>query len=283
MVRPGGILIIDHRNYDYILETGRAPQGKNIYYKVLQAKHTQPARPTAAAGVFRVRFHFNVTHRQSCVCCRAISLRTSRPQCCGSTVNLTWSPWTTPSTCQRLPSTIFLKSGRSIYTVVTALGRGGDAHSACLQHPAVSSVRKLFARLETCDATVCKGLWDVSVSPSQRRSGSCLTPALGTILSYPVTLVGPVCDAFMLCLSFTVNSVSPTTLIAWRAFRGWWLRPFMVNCSTRSLEISKRTPQASRRRRATSSTSARRRHESRKKVFVSREQTNLTITLRKTS
>lgn len=34
MVRPGGILIIDHRNYDYILETGRAPQGKNIYYKV---------------------------------------------------------------------------------------------------------------------------------------------------------------------------------------------------------------------------------------------------------
>lgn len=34
MVKPGGILIIDHRNYDYILETGQAPQGKNIYYKV---------------------------------------------------------------------------------------------------------------------------------------------------------------------------------------------------------------------------------------------------------
>lgn len=34
MVRPGGILIIDHRNYDFILETGQAPQGKNIYYKV---------------------------------------------------------------------------------------------------------------------------------------------------------------------------------------------------------------------------------------------------------
>ncbi|XP_038138260.1 glycine N-methyltransferase-like, partial [Cyprinodon tularosa] len=33
MVRPGGVLIIDHRNYDYILDTGRAPQGKNIYYK----------------------------------------------------------------------------------------------------------------------------------------------------------------------------------------------------------------------------------------------------------
>ncbi|XP_012669735.1 glycine N-methyltransferase [Clupea harengus] len=33
MVKPGGILIIDHRNYDYILETGKAPQGKNIYYQ----------------------------------------------------------------------------------------------------------------------------------------------------------------------------------------------------------------------------------------------------------
>nr|XP_020479128.1 glycine N-methyltransferase isoform X3 [Monopterus albus] len=33
MVRPGGILIIDHRNYDYILETGQVPHGKNIYYK----------------------------------------------------------------------------------------------------------------------------------------------------------------------------------------------------------------------------------------------------------
>ncbi|XP_053169389.1 glycine N-methyltransferase [Hemicordylus capensis] len=33
MVRPGGILVIDHRNYDYILKTGCAPPGKNIYYK----------------------------------------------------------------------------------------------------------------------------------------------------------------------------------------------------------------------------------------------------------
>lgn len=40
MVRPGGIFIIDHRNYDYILETGRAPQGKNIYYKVLKLEVT---------------------------------------------------------------------------------------------------------------------------------------------------------------------------------------------------------------------------------------------------
>ena len=34
MVRPGGLLVIDHRNYDHILSTGRAPPGKNIYYKV---------------------------------------------------------------------------------------------------------------------------------------------------------------------------------------------------------------------------------------------------------
>lgn len=44
MVRPGGILIIDHRNYDYILETGRAPQGKNIYYKVLNVMEFEIGR-----------------------------------------------------------------------------------------------------------------------------------------------------------------------------------------------------------------------------------------------
>lgn len=27
-------MVIDHRNYDYILATGCAPPGKNIYYKV---------------------------------------------------------------------------------------------------------------------------------------------------------------------------------------------------------------------------------------------------------
>lgn len=31
MVKPGGLFIIDHRNYDYILKYGKAPQ-KNIYY-----------------------------------------------------------------------------------------------------------------------------------------------------------------------------------------------------------------------------------------------------------
>lgn len=34
MVRSGGLLVIDHRNYDHILSTGCAPPGKNIYYKV---------------------------------------------------------------------------------------------------------------------------------------------------------------------------------------------------------------------------------------------------------
>ena len=31
MLKPGGILIIDHRNYDYILQHGKSPN-KNIYY-----------------------------------------------------------------------------------------------------------------------------------------------------------------------------------------------------------------------------------------------------------
>lgn len=50
MVRPGGILIIDHRNYDYILETGRAPQGKNIYYKVLNFIEFVPEGATWHVG-----------------------------------------------------------------------------------------------------------------------------------------------------------------------------------------------------------------------------------------
>ncbi|XP_036908986.1 glycine N-methyltransferase isoform X1 [Sturnira hondurensis] len=33
MVCSGGLLVIDHRNYDHILSTGFAPPGKNIYYK----------------------------------------------------------------------------------------------------------------------------------------------------------------------------------------------------------------------------------------------------------
>merc|ERR1719400_121310 len=40
MLKPGGILIIDHRNYDYILKHGRAPK-KNIYYN---SKHIRDIR-----------------------------------------------------------------------------------------------------------------------------------------------------------------------------------------------------------------------------------------------
>lgn len=32
-LRPGGILLIDHRNYDHIVHGGKAPM-KNIYYQV---------------------------------------------------------------------------------------------------------------------------------------------------------------------------------------------------------------------------------------------------------
>jgi len=37
LLKPGGLLIIDHRNYDYIIENGSAPT-KNIYYN---SKHIQ--------------------------------------------------------------------------------------------------------------------------------------------------------------------------------------------------------------------------------------------------
>ena len=40
MLKPGGVLIIDHRNYDYILKHGRAPK-KNIYYN---SKHIRVSR-----------------------------------------------------------------------------------------------------------------------------------------------------------------------------------------------------------------------------------------------
>jgi len=40
MLKPGGVLIIDHRNYDYILKHGRAPK-KNIYYN---SKHIRDIR-----------------------------------------------------------------------------------------------------------------------------------------------------------------------------------------------------------------------------------------------
>ena len=33
LVRPGGILVIDHRNYDEIIKSGAVP-AKNVYYNV---------------------------------------------------------------------------------------------------------------------------------------------------------------------------------------------------------------------------------------------------------
>ena len=33
LIKPGGILVIDHRNYDGILDQGQAPKN-NIYYNV---------------------------------------------------------------------------------------------------------------------------------------------------------------------------------------------------------------------------------------------------------
>lgn len=38
-VRPGGLLIIDHRNYDSIMDTGSTPV-KNIYYNVSRTLYT---------------------------------------------------------------------------------------------------------------------------------------------------------------------------------------------------------------------------------------------------
>lgn len=40
MLKPGGVLIIDHRNYDYILDTGKTP-AKNIYYNSKHIKDIQ--------------------------------------------------------------------------------------------------------------------------------------------------------------------------------------------------------------------------------------------------
>ncbi|XP_067941838.1 glycine N-methyltransferase-like [Watersipora subatra] len=33
LLKPGGILVIDHRNYDQILESGTVPHGPNVYYQ----------------------------------------------------------------------------------------------------------------------------------------------------------------------------------------------------------------------------------------------------------
>lgn len=38
LIRPGGTLIIDHRNYDTIIEQGQAPKN-NIYYNVCEDEY----------------------------------------------------------------------------------------------------------------------------------------------------------------------------------------------------------------------------------------------------
>ena len=42
LLKPGGILIIDHRNYDAILETGQTPPGPNVYYQVSIRTSAEP-------------------------------------------------------------------------------------------------------------------------------------------------------------------------------------------------------------------------------------------------
>lgn len=51
MVRSGGLLVIDHRNYDHILSTGCAPPGKNIYYKVWSTGEGQAPSGRCEPGV----------------------------------------------------------------------------------------------------------------------------------------------------------------------------------------------------------------------------------------
>ena len=43
MVKPGGVLLIDHRNYDEILRTGSVP-AKNVYYNVSHYSHSGRGR-----------------------------------------------------------------------------------------------------------------------------------------------------------------------------------------------------------------------------------------------
>ncbi|CAH1262411.1 glycine N-methyltransferase-like isoform X2 [Branchiostoma lanceolatum] len=38
MVKPGGVLMVDHRNYDYIIENGKVPQANSLYYKGKRVK-----------------------------------------------------------------------------------------------------------------------------------------------------------------------------------------------------------------------------------------------------
>ena len=106
LLKPGGILVIDHRNYDYILEHGAAPT-KNIYYSVnifcpqflislmspfcdlLSLNWAELGRVAFSPNsicVLHVVMHCFFYH------CRASTFKASRPLCCMSITNLTWLP-----------------------------------------------------------------------------------------------------------------------------------------------------------------------------------------------
>jgi len=63
LVKPGGIMIIDHRNYDYILKNGKAPQ-KNIYYNSDHIKDikTSVLYVNNKANLITLDYYMNVEH-----------------------------------------------------------------------------------------------------------------------------------------------------------------------------------------------------------------------------
>lgn len=62
-VKPGGLLLIDHRNYDNIMDTGSTP-AKSIYYNVSATKHTHTLpRILMAFTVIRTKRNTRVSTR----------------------------------------------------------------------------------------------------------------------------------------------------------------------------------------------------------------------------
>jgi SAM-dependent methyltransferase len=57
-LRPGGLLLIDHRNYDSICNGGSAPS-KSIYYNVSQTFHFSSANSTLNLKRLSYRLHTN--------------------------------------------------------------------------------------------------------------------------------------------------------------------------------------------------------------------------------
>uniref|UniRef100_T1IMM2 Glycine N-methyltransferase n=1 Tax=Strigamia maritima TaxID=126957 RepID=T1IMM2_STRMM len=63
MVKPGGLFIIDHRNYDFILDTGRTP-AKNIYYNSKNIKdiHTSILYQDGVPTIITLDYTMDVTN-----------------------------------------------------------------------------------------------------------------------------------------------------------------------------------------------------------------------------